>query len=168
MSCSWRRASTAWISSSRSRTSSRYSGGRTIMYTIVPTNGKMKAATVAVAISSGSAMRRRASANVYQTSASQTTTRPRTSSLNAVSSALLSTPKTAGGTMSAEGYPPGLQEESPEEVPDREEDEDDERDDRRHRADHREDRRAVVGLAEAPGAAAGRPAGAHRTRSATR
>src|SRR5215217_1683568 len=58
-----RPASLAWaaaISSSRSRTSSRYSGGRTIRYTIVPIKGNSEAA-VAQATSIGSAIRRWAS-----------------------------------------------------------------------------------------------------------
>ena len=57
------RACAAAISSSRSRTSSRYSGGRTIRYTIVPMNGNSDAA-VAHATSIGSAIRRCASLHV--------------------------------------------------------------------------------------------------------
>src|SRR3954470_21830962 len=58
-----RRAWAAAISSSRSRTSSRYSGGRTIRYTIVPMKGNSDAA-VAHATSIGSAIRRWASLQV--------------------------------------------------------------------------------------------------------
>jgi hypothetical protein len=57
------RASEACISRSRSRTSSRYSGGRTIMYTIVPMKGN-SADAVAQATSTGSAIRRLASVRV--------------------------------------------------------------------------------------------------------
>ena len=77
------RASAAVISSSRSRTSSTNSGGRTIRYTIVPTNGNSDAA-VAQATSIGSSIRRRASAYVQKISANQTTTSTRRSTLTAV------------------------------------------------------------------------------------
>ena len=65
--------SIARISSSRSRTSSRYSGGRRIVYTSAPTNGKTSAVTIETPTSTGSSTRRLASLYVQNTSASQST-----------------------------------------------------------------------------------------------
>ena len=55
------RSSMALISSWRSRTSSRYSGGRKSMYTNGPRNGGISPSTVQSAIRSGSSIRRFAS-----------------------------------------------------------------------------------------------------------
>src|SRR5579859_2146008 len=57
------RSSIALISSLRSRTSSRYSGGRKSMYTKGPTNGSAIPSRVAMPTSHGSLTRRRASLN---------------------------------------------------------------------------------------------------------
>src|SRR4051794_6799227 len=65
--------SIARISSSRSRTSSRYSGGRRIVYTSAPTNGNTSAVTIETPTSTGSSTRRLASLYVQNTSASQST-----------------------------------------------------------------------------------------------
>ena len=68
------RSSIALISSSRSRTSSRYSGGRKSMYTSAPRNGGTRPISVASATSHGLAIRRRASLNTQNPTASQKTT----------------------------------------------------------------------------------------------
>ena len=74
---------------------------------IVPTNGNSDA-SVAQPTSIGSSIRRRASANVQNTSAAHTTMRTRMRTLTAVLSASLSMPKTpkldmriSGGTVPA-------------------------------------------------------------------
>src|ERR1044071_6892595 len=110
------------------------------MYTTVPTKGKISEATAQQPTISGSAMRRRASANVQYTSASQTTTRKTPSSLMAVFRPSLSIPKTPKGSMGTGT----LEEQSAESVPQAEEQEDHERHDDRDERDHRRHRRTVV------------------------
>jgi hypothetical protein len=87
-------ASTACISSSRKRTSSRYSGGRKITYTSVPKNGT-NAASVAQPTSIESSIRRLASEYVQNTNAAQRTIKTRPAMLIARLKALSLTPKIA-------------------------------------------------------------------------
>src|SRR5215216_5692140 len=98
---------------------------------IVPTNGN-SAASVAQPTSIGSSIRRRASANVQNTSAAQTTISTRMSTSTAVLSASLLRPKTAKVSMRwrRDPYPRGrtasgpLEEHPAESVAEGEEDQD--------------------------------------------
>src|SRR5918998_5571373 len=114
---------------------------------IVPTKGN-SAASVAQATSIGSSMRRRASAKVQKTSASQITTSTRMRTLTAVLSASLSMPKTASGSMGERlrvlRDRARLEERPPESVAEGEEHEDRQRDDDGHQGHHAEDARAAV------------------------
>src|SRR4051794_34532482 len=129
------------------------------MYTTVPTNGKISDATAQQPTMSGSAMRRRASANVQYTSASHTTTRKTPSSLMAVFRPSLSIPNTATGSMG----PGTLEEQSAETVTQPEEHEDHDRHDDGDEGDHRRHRRPlVVHSIDLPRAPAGRSRSAIR------
>src|SRR5687767_15492949 len=107
---------------------------------IVPTKGN-SAARVAQPTSIGSSMRRRASANVQNTSAAQTTTSTRIRTLTAVLSASLSMLKTPKGIMSRRGMERyrrrrPSKEHPAESVAEGEEDEDRERHHDRDEGDH--------------------------------
>src|SRR4051794_40168151 len=129
------------------------------MYTTVPTNGKISDATAQQPTIRGSAMRRRASANVQYTSASHTTTRKTPSSLMAVLRPSLSIPKTPTGSM----VPGTLEEQSAESVPQAEEQQDHERHDDRDERDHRRHRGAFVAhIIDLPRAPSGRNRSAMR------
>src|SRR5215218_7688833 len=114
---------------------------------IVPTNGNSDA-SVAHPTSIGSSIRRRASANVQNTSAAQTTISTRMRTLTAVLSASLSMPKTPKVSMS-EGWnrtrgAGRLEEHPPESVAEGEEDEDRQGDHDGDEGDHPEHARAAV------------------------
>src|SRR5918993_1471505 len=113
---------------------------------IVPTNGNSDA-SVAQPTSIGSSIRRRASANVQNTSAAQTTISTRMRTLTAVLSASLSMPKTPKVIMIGRESTPGdgrLEEDLSQSVAEREEDQDGQRYDDCDQGDHPEHAGAAV------------------------